>query len=476
MTGSENPDIHKRDFLTELVAVAQRLGHLPTAGEIDEHAEFSHERYRKEFGDLFNAYQEAGIIPDSATRADFSKLLEAGDDDSDTESGSEKTTSSVDQPSEAELLEELRRLNESLDRLPYSADMDKEGAFTAHTYQDHFGSWDEALSAAGIDKEAELLRELQEIADQSDGVPLLSDLEERGKYSAGMYVRFFGSWTEAKERLEEWGPGQSEELTGESVSEENETSGQAETVGQPGSDSGIVRNELSERYETLHNLREICQTIVDARRERIAGETETDRPDPMDQWAKAIDSHWSGESVDADSYEDQQSARNPFNMQEYREAFGDGDRVTDFEQIDARPPSVTMQVLLEPLLSSDPAEYYLPVDTKTDTRLPIIVESEGELDSAVEMLQRLPSEPAAASVKKQTESSGQEIEYRDSERKAQSAELTEINGITEAIADTLRDAGYNSRGDLRKASIDDLANIDSVSEQIAMRIKLDVGG
>ena len=208
------PDLQRRDLVIALVTLTQELGHLPSADEINEHGEYRHQRYREEFDDLFNAYRAAGILPDEVTRQDF-----YGEDEPESESGGEAEggtsedpeTSDQPEPSRQELLDEIKRLDASLDRIPYESDIDQDGGFTAYTYRDRFGSWDEALEAAGIDKEALLFEDMQQVADTVDGDLTQPAMNEHGKYSASMAARFFGSWSEAKERLREWEASKPEE-------------------------------------------------------------------------------------------------------------------------------------------------------------------------------------------------------------------------------------------------------------------------
>lgn len=238
----EAPDLQRRDLVIALVTLTQELGHLPTADEINKHGEYRHQRYREEFGDLFNAYQAAGILPDDVTRADFYKEepaepSESGESeaeptskpetpseaeqepDSECEAEAEEDTSRTSatstetEPSRQELLDEIKRLDEELDRIPYQSDINQDGRFTAYTFRDRFGSWDEALEAAGIDKEAMLLEDMQQVADTVDGDISQPVMNEHGKYSASMAARFFGSWSDAKERFEEWEASKGEEDT-----------------------------------------------------------------------------------------------------------------------------------------------------------------------------------------------------------------------------------------------------------------------
>lgn len=214
----EAPDLQRRDLVIALVTLMQELGHLPAADEINEHGEYRHQRYREEFDDLFNAYQAAGILPDDVTRQEFygederepesEGEAEAGEDTSEA-----STTSTETEPSRQELVDEIKRLDEELDRIPYQSDTNQDGRFTAYTFRDRFGSWDEALEAAGIDKEAVLLEDMQQVADTVDSDLSQPAMNEHGKYSASMAARFFGSWSDAKERLEAWEASKGEEDT-----------------------------------------------------------------------------------------------------------------------------------------------------------------------------------------------------------------------------------------------------------------------
>jgi hypothetical protein len=121
--------------------------------------------------------------------------------ESDRKSSGEKP---VESPSQAELIEELKRLDSTLDRLPYSSDLSDMSSYSAAQYQSEFGSWDEALEAANIDKEKELLAELQRVTDELGQKPTQSEMNSLGKYSSTMYARYFGKWSTAKERLDDF--------------------------------------------------------------------------------------------------------------------------------------------------------------------------------------------------------------------------------------------------------------------------------
>ena len=211
---SEN--IRNRDLLMDLVSVVQSIGRLPDDRDLEIHSNYSPNRFREEFGGLFEACQEAGVVPDTVTKEDYTAATEVREREqgSQTEQASEADPESETEPSgpsSTELIEELQWLDEEIEGIPYPSDMNESGAFTAHTYQDVFGSWDDALDAASIDKEQQLLEEMQRVADEVGEDMTAPEMNEHGKYSSTMVARYFGSWSEAKKRFQEWSSEQKEE-------------------------------------------------------------------------------------------------------------------------------------------------------------------------------------------------------------------------------------------------------------------------
>lgn len=123
---------------------------------------------------------------------------------SETEGGSEKASDNDDRsPTRKALIEEIIRLDNGENLVPYASDMDADGAFKAYDCQQEFGSWDVALEAAGIDKRARLLEELRRIRDEIGRMPKTTDVNRYGRVSASMYGSFFGSWSEAISLIED---------------------------------------------------------------------------------------------------------------------------------------------------------------------------------------------------------------------------------------------------------------------------------
>lgn len=103
-----------------------------------------------------------------------------------------------------ELLEGLRVLAGEVDGSPTEAQMDERGPASAATYKRRFGSWNEALRAAGLAVNRErdisvddLLEEIRRLADDLGRVPMAVDVREEGRYSLDPYVDRFDSWSAA---------------------------------------------------------------------------------------------------------------------------------------------------------------------------------------------------------------------------------------------------------------------------------------
>jgi hypothetical protein len=122
-------------------------------------------------------------------------------------------------------------------------------SFSAAEYQSEFGSWDEALEAAAIDKEKELLVELQRVTHELGKKPSQSEMNSLGEYSSTMYARYFGQWSTAKEHLDDF------EVPDKDVSQNSRKN-------EPQAESEFVWNKSVE--QSTHNDQEPPQTDEEA--------------------------------------------------------------------------------------------------------------------------------------------------------------------------------------------------------------------
>ncbi|MDS0284469.1 DUF4011 domain-containing protein [Haloarcula onubensis] len=181
------------------------------------------------------------------------------------------------------------------------------------------------------------------------------------------------------------------------------------TMGQahePGADStenverdGVVANQLAEYYEILRTFDSLLGRIIESDQTTY----EPDRDTPMSQWYETINDIVFGDGLgEGPNYGSQQRNRNPMTMSAYRDAFGNGDTVTEYTCIpSAELTGDDKQGLVKQRIINSNEEIYIPVSPKTNTPLPIGIESEKQLEEAKLLLEEFPVKPAAAPPKRQ---------------------------------------------------------------------------
>lgn len=158
---------------TALQALAAQLGKAPTVVDMHEHGDYHPQVFVEAFGGWDEALEAADIDPD-----DMNKQI-----------------------SELDLLSELQRLARELGRPPKKTELAEQSRYSAKTYQDRFGSWNNALQAAMLEtrdiSDRDLTRELQRLADELGRTPRPNDMTEHGKHGSVTYYRRFNSWNDA---------------------------------------------------------------------------------------------------------------------------------------------------------------------------------------------------------------------------------------------------------------------------------------
>ena len=173
--------IPTEDLIAELQRLADELGHTPSKNEMAAHGAHTHGIYQHRFGSWNEAINAAGLEPNNRGGRIAADAL----------------------------LDELRRLADELGKTPSHYDMAVHGAYAKGTYQDHFGSWNEAIKAAGLEPNkggsriptADLLDELRRLADELNTAPTCSDMKQHGRYDPATYSKRFGSWDAAIEEI-----------------------------------------------------------------------------------------------------------------------------------------------------------------------------------------------------------------------------------------------------------------------------------
>lgn len=167
------------ELLDEIRRLNRELGHPPTLQDLRDHGDHSASTYYDRFGSWRDAVQAAGF--------------EGQDPEERIETAS--------------LLNELQRLADQYRDPPSVKTLNQHGDYSVSTYQKRFGSWNNALDAAGLNQnqfdspisEGELIVALQKLADNMDSPPTYDQMQAEGEYGARTYVRHFGSWNEALE-------------------------------------------------------------------------------------------------------------------------------------------------------------------------------------------------------------------------------------------------------------------------------------
>jgi hypothetical protein len=107
--------------------------------------------------------------------------------------------------SEEELCEEIHKLADEFGRPPTLQELRNYGEYAAMTYYNRFGSWQDAVEAAGYEPHepntrtptTDLIEELKQVAKEYGEPPSAKQMDDHGEYWASTYRRRFGSWNAA---------------------------------------------------------------------------------------------------------------------------------------------------------------------------------------------------------------------------------------------------------------------------------------
>ncbi len=169
--------ISEDELIRALRELADELGKPPRFKDMEEQGEYSGHTYLRTFGSWPKAKESAGLDPKTTTSRRISRTS---------------------------LIEAMTELEKRLGKTPSQDEMQKFGKYSYRPYYREFGSWKHALEVAGIDPEhsfgtpdEDLIAELKRLADCLDQTPTIPQLAEHGRFSAWPYLRAFGSWNDA---------------------------------------------------------------------------------------------------------------------------------------------------------------------------------------------------------------------------------------------------------------------------------------
>ncbi|MDB2275874.1 hypothetical protein PM022_15260 [Halorubrum ezzemoulense] len=162
-------------LLDELERLTNQLGQPPTVHQMENHGRFGAKTFSTTFGSWNDALREANLEPNKERDVGRSRLID-----------------------------EIERLKEVSGVVPTAETMREQGRFAVNTYKRNFGSWNDALQAAGYElnnrtniPESQLLDELKRLKDEIGETPRAIDMEKEGKFGWATYETAFGSWNAA---------------------------------------------------------------------------------------------------------------------------------------------------------------------------------------------------------------------------------------------------------------------------------------
>jgi len=324
---------------------------------------------------------EALVNGDTSSRADSTPSIS----DSDVEIDSNQK-----QPADSELLDEIRQLQSTLGEVPTKIEMANKGAYPVSQFETAFGSWSDAVQEAGYEPNGsqkskytreDVLSGLREVASTLDKSPSVNDINEHAPFSATVVYNYFDSIGEARQAA---GVDQVDE-SGEETTERE-------------ADQSVKPSALAEYYELFRTFDSLLERLIESDQTayRVGGDH------PMNQWRSEVNDivFGSGPTEDSPNYGKQQGSRNPHKMSEYREVFGDGEMVTEYQSVQAEQLNGDdAAVLIEKQVIDPDEQISLPVAPQSGVSLPLAVSSQEGLEEAVAFLQEFPPEPDTASGK-----------------------------------------------------------------------------
>jgi len=227
----------RTDLLADIERVYELLGHVPTSKEYDSCGEYSAKLIADRFGSWNAGLESAGYeinqpsrIPCNVLIADLhrvgSSLGEAPTITQYNEMGRYSSNSFYDcfdswadaliaadfEPNyrqdipNEKLLANLQQVGDKLNTAPTMDQYQSQGDYSPSTLADSFGSWNEALRAAGYEPNVrsfisreKLIADLQTVGNLIDSSPRMADYEVYGRYGTATISRRFGSWNSALE-------------------------------------------------------------------------------------------------------------------------------------------------------------------------------------------------------------------------------------------------------------------------------------
>jgi len=205
-------------IINEIQRVCEKLGHQPTAAEMDEHGRASAATFTRYFGTysaaLIQAFDEGGVSAPTTNTDRPAKDEESTDEARERYSASDPDTKTQDFPrldeeAKSNLLDEISHFAGILQEPPSKELLIKYGKCDPQVYTKTFDTWESAIEASGHNPDflpsgdrrmysnVDILDRIQEAATTVGHAPDVIDAERELEFSAALASLRFGSWDTA---------------------------------------------------------------------------------------------------------------------------------------------------------------------------------------------------------------------------------------------------------------------------------------
>lgn len=177
-----NPRLSEEELLAEIDRLADELGDVPSLSDMKKYGEYGQTVYYRYFDSWSQALNICGYEP--------------------------KTAKNTQKITKDDLVKDLQRVYEIVDRPPRARDVKRHGEYSRSTVYRLFDSWGTALQEAGFEQDyaqskwiptGVLVDEMLRVMELVGRVPYQTDMDKHGEFSHVPFERRFGSWGEAHE-------------------------------------------------------------------------------------------------------------------------------------------------------------------------------------------------------------------------------------------------------------------------------------
>ncbi len=211
--------VSREKLLEEFKRIADEVGHIPRPYELRDTGQYTADDYFAEFGEWADVVEAAELKPQradiivetrriqrkldrtpTASQFDEYSYLERDDYKRHFDSWRDVLTAAEVFPSEEEIIQAIRDLEQETGDIPNTSEFADETAYRRVDYLYHFDSWTNALTEAGLTKDTdEVVAEISQLRDNLGRTPTQTEFEEQAEGHGRSSLKLFKSWTAALE-------------------------------------------------------------------------------------------------------------------------------------------------------------------------------------------------------------------------------------------------------------------------------------